>query len=225
MSLIDNTLYSLYINCMKKKKYIGIGIIILLIIIPLVISIEKQQQNQTTILQTNQKPNLPNQLTFVTQDSSFSPSSKDAITHEEITLESAQSDNSTIQKFVIKSPIDGSIRDLFLTDQPDLKFENITPNNWSPTNRFLFVYADYAGKRDVFFLKTDGKFTNGQYFLHSSGLYPDLTIINAQWIDTTALSLQTMNLKTHVPGHYVVNFDDDTGVMMPSSVYYSEYND
>ena len=206
-----------------NKKYIIIGIIILLII-PLIIIVKKDNQTRKSLTQLNQEGiSQTSHSSFTIDDTSLSPTSNDAITHSEIFLESAQSNNTTEQKFVVKSPVDGSERDLFLTNQAGLTFEKITPKNWSPTNRFLFIYADDGGKRDVLFLKTDGRFTNAQYFIHSTSLYPDLTVTNAQWTDTAALSLQTLNVKTHVSGKYVVDFDDDTGIMMPASLYYSNY--
>lgn len=219
-SIVDNKMHSLYSYSMDRKLYIITVIVIVILLLILIIPIIGSKQQQPSQKQiSNSTPTPP----FTADDTSYSPYSKNEITGGEIIRESTQINNSTLQKFIIKNPADGNERQLFSTNQANLTFEKITANNWSPTNRFLFVYADSNGKRDLLFMKTDGKFTNGQYFLHSTGLYPNLTIINAQWVDNAALKLQTMNVNTHVIGNYIVDFDDDTGVMMPATIYNTEY--
>jgi hypothetical protein len=219
LTLLRHTLYS---KTMRRKKYIIAGIIILLILLGAFLTArQNQQKGKQPVLQPGTKNQQANQ-SFTVVDSSFSPQSQEAITHNEI-LRETQPGNPSLQRFVVKSPIDGSVRELFEIDENNVTFEKITPQNWSPTNRFVFVYVDYPNRRDIIFMKTDGTFTDGQYWLHSTGLYPNLNIISAKWIDTADLSLQTMDIKTHAAGNYVVDFDDDTGVMMPESVYNKYY--
>ena len=199
---------------MTKKKYIIIVVVILFALLGGYLTQKKNQQyTMQTLNQTKNREQETNQ-TFTVADSSYAPQSPEAVTHPEIIRE-IQNGNTSLQRFVVKSANDGSIRELFEINQSHIAFEKITPQNWSPTNRFLFVYMDSPNKRVVLFMKTDGTFTKAQYWLHSTGLYPDMNVVNAKWIDETTLELQTTNVETHTKQNYVGNFDDDTGTVTP----------
>jgi hypothetical protein len=168
--------------------------------------------NQTSQIYPTQVP--VQQPAYTINDKSAAPKSREAITYGEI-MHETQKSNDSIQKFVVQSAVDGSLRDLLTVDANNLTFENIQPQNWSPTNRFIYIYVDYPKRRDVIFIKTDGTFTNHQYFLHSTGLYPNMNVLSAKWLDEDTLELQTRDIKTNLPQKYLVNFDDDTGIVSP----------
>jgi hypothetical protein len=204
-----------------KKKYI-IAFIVILILIPVIVasllmSRRQHKTQQINITRATETSNLQNQQQYQIEDTSLSPQSPEAVTNGAIIRE-IQANSSSLQRFVIKSAVDGSIREIFEVNENDIKFENIMQQNWSPSNRFVYIYIDYPKRRDVIFIKTDGRFTNAQYFLHSTGLYPDMNVLNAKWLNENTLQLQTTNIKTLAPQNYTVNFDDDTGVVMPETI-------
>ncbi|HVA96973.1 MAG TPA: hypothetical protein VND99_04925 [Candidatus Acidoferrales bacterium] len=192
----------------------GIILTIILIIIGTVFFGRRQTLSPSPKMQKT--PQIANSPSYTIVDSSSSPKSAKTVTQDKIFREAGTSDNS-LQRFVIKSSVDGSIREIFGVNESDITFEKIQPENWSPTNKFLFVFIDYSNRRDVIFLKTDGKFTNGNYYLHSTGLYPNMNVLSATWIDTQTLELQTKDINTNLPQKYLVNFDDDTGIVTPES--------
>lgn len=153
-----------------------------------------------------------NNQTYQIEDTSLSPTSSEQVMQGEI-MRIRQPNNPTFQTFVVKNAIDGSVRQLAAFNQKDITFENIQQQNWSPTDRFAYIYIDYPTRRDVIFLKTDGTFTNGQFYLHSTGLYPDMNVLNAKWLDEATLELQTTDIKTQQPFTYIVDFDDDSGII------------
>ena len=196
----------------KKKYFIIAGVIFLALLGVYLTQRQNKLNNQYRTNNVSQKANQG----FIITGRAFSPQSSQAITHNEI-LHEIQPQNPSLQRFIVKSTVDGSTRELLALKENNITFEKIMPQNWSPTNRFIFVYMDYPNRRDVLFLKTDGKFTNGQYYLHSTGLYPNMNVMSAKWINTDILELQTKNIKTNKPQKYLVNFDDDAGIVTPES--------
>jgi hypothetical protein len=204
---------------MPKKKYLVTILsssIVILIIIGIIIGGNKQNtfQNKTS-LQSLQPGNLLNSG-YVVENTSDSPKSSQEVMQGEIIRETLPN-NSSYQSFVVKSDVDGSIRQVMAVNENDVKFENMQPQNWSPTDRFAYVYVDYPDRRDIIFLKTDGRFTNAQFYLHATGIYPDMNVISAKWLDEATLELQTNDIKTRKSLSYIVDFDDDTGYLTQCS--------
>ena len=196
---------------MKKYKIAIIaGIIIIILLVGIIIGFKRQKPIHTSNLSKTSESNIPTDQGYQIRDTSSSPKSSEEVMQGEIMRETEPNDPS-FQRFVFKSAVDGSIRQLLAIDGKNITFENIQPQNWSPSDRFLYIYVDYPNRRDVIFLKTDGTFTNGQFYLHSTGLYPDMNVISANWIDETTLELQTTDIKTQKPLTYIADFDDDTG--------------
>lgn len=159
---------------------------------------------------------LPPTQSYRVMDSSFSPHIKNAVTQVEFIRATSDYDGHTWQKFVIKNAVDGRERELVTKVWDDVQFEKISPDNWSPSNRFVFVYTDSPVKRDVVFFQTDGRFTNAKYYLQSTGIYPNLSVTKAFWMSPVELGLEMMDLKTHARESYVVDFDNSVGVVMPA---------
>lgn len=202
---------------MMKKKYLFILIVVIVIIIvALLFGIYVGGTARNTVYKNNSsqatKNILFNNLTYQVVAASSSPNSSEQVVQAEI-MQLTQRNNPTQQTFIIKNALDGSMRQLVAFDQKDITFEKIKPQNWSPTNRFVYEYVDYPNRRDIVFLKTDGTFTNAQFYLHSTGMYPDINVLSAQWIDESTLELQTTDIKTQQPFTYIVNFDDDSGTI------------
>lgn len=199
----------------KKLSFTIVGLCLIIVSVLASISISKRNSTQIDHPPHKLQEVTPNPV-YTIVDTASSPKSTAAVTQDEIIREASFAD-STRQQFLVKSAVDGSIREIFQVHESDITFEKIQPENWAPTNKFLFVYVDYSNRRDVIFLKTDGKFTNGNYYLHSTGLYPTMNVKKATWIDNVTLELQTTDTKTNLPQKYTVGFDDDTGIISPES--------
>lgn len=202
---------------MTRKKYILVIITVIVIILMAIlfgmfVAIRKQKSVNTNISSQVHKNILLNNQTYQIEDASSAPQSSEQVMQGEI-MRITQQETPTLQTFVIKNALDGSIRQLLAYNGNGMIFENIQPGNWSPTNRFVYVYMDYPNRRDVIFLKTDGTFTNAQFYLHSTALYPDMNVLSAKWIDEATLELQTTDIKTEQSFSYIVDFNDDTGTI------------
>jgi hypothetical protein len=202
---------------MSKKIYLfilGISVAIFLIIIGIAFVNKNQMPAANISEQVTNKTEMPTQPPYTIEDTANAPKSKGSMAQGVVVRESNNA-NHEMQRFTIKSSLDGSIREIFAVNENDITFEKITEQNWSPTNKFLYVYIDYPQRRDVIFIKTDGRFTNGSYYLHSTGLYPDINVLNTKWVDGQTLELQTKDIKTNQPQGYIVSFDDDSGIVSP----------
>lgn len=215
----------LYSYDMQIKKYIIIigGIILLILLFFIFLHFYMKMRTTHSKVITSMiseiKPVGPNG--YAVADVSFSPQKPNDITQGEVIREVYNKNGTYIETFFVKSPINNTYRAVYSTNDQSVKFESIGPQNWSPTSRFLYVYMDYPGRRSILFIKLDGTFTSGNYSLDSFGIYPDLTINSVQWIDQTTLKLSTTNIKTHKTETYIGDFDDDTGTVIPESVYNS----
>jgi hypothetical protein len=201
---------------MTKKLYLfafGAIAAIIFIFVGILLANWKPTTSSSQLYPTQSPSRQP---AYTIKDTATAPKSREAITYGEI-MHEIQDHNPSAQKFVVESTIDGSLRDLFAVDENNVTFERIQPQNWSPTNRFIYIYINYPNRRDVIFVKTDGKFTNGQFFLHSTGLYPNMNVLNAKWLDENTLELLTRDIKTSRLQNYLVNFDDDTGIVTPET--------
>lgn len=202
---------------MTRKKYILVVIFVIVIILIAIffgIFVGGTRRKPTSVNKSSQIPKniLFNNQTYQIEDTSSSPTSSEEVMQGQI-MRITQPDNPALETFVVKNAIDGSMRELAAFNEKDITFENMQTLNWSPTDRFAYVYIDYPNRRDVIFLKTDGTFTNGQFYLHSTGLYPDMNVLSAKWLDEATLELQTTDIKTQQPFTYIVDFDDDSGII------------
>lgn len=210
---------------MKRRIYLIFFVLVLIggIIFIIFRNLSNRQVEQKIPLQTSLPavspfPIIPPDNSYKVEDNSVTPNTKNSIVQAEILRETAVHNGHTWQKIMLRSPNDGSLRELYNKSSDNLQFERIRPENWSAHNRYLYLIFNNAGKRDIIFFQIDGRFTNKEYYIQPLEAYPDLTVINARWEDYDTFSLETMNLKTARKQNYLVDFNDSVGTLVPIDI-------
>lgn len=202
-----------------KRKYF-IVFILVIVFVPIILFLLKPnqivaptKQYQTTLVTIPEQQNDSRE--YIIMDQSVAPKTDNPVMHGKILREESQKDGHTWQRFVVVNQLDGDERELLNVIEDGKTFEKIGPQNWSPTNRWLFVLNHDNQKQDILLFKTDGTFTTAKYYRYPTQLYSDWSIMSAEWVNSETLNLQAINIKTHVSKKFIVDFDDDTGNMMP----------
>jgi hypothetical protein len=202
-----------------QRKYFILFILIVMLVPVILFFLQPRQlvapskQYQKTSMVTPEQQNRS--IEYVVMDQSVAPKTANSVTSGKVLREESQRDGHTWQRFVIVNQLDGSGRELLNTIEDGKIFEKIEPQNWSPTNRWLFVLNHDDQKQDILLFKTDGTFTTAKYHRYPTQLYSDWSIESAEWVNSETLTLQAINIKTHVSKKFIVDFDDDTGNMIP----------
>src|ERR1700722_12723225 len=139
---------------MKKKYLLFLIVFILLILTPILVLFLDKYSHKTSKKTTNASQFEPKQLpqngNYVTEDTSTAPPAQAAAIQGEITRETKTSNNHIWQKFVLTNTETGSQHVLFEQKEDTMQFEKMTSQNWSPTNRFFYVFFDAPdGKRNI----------------------------------------------------------------------------
>jgi hypothetical protein len=199
---------------MRKKVIIFVFLLILIFCILLFVKITENthKKTQTDTSSSHQAKPLPTNGTYITEDSSSSPSVPNAAVQATLTRETKQYQHHIWQKFVIANSATGSKRVLFEHTEDNIQFEKMSSQNWSPTNRFFYVLYDFPdNRRNLLIFEIDGRFTNTQYYLTPFQLTSPETVANASWHDDETLYVDLTNLKSNVTGHFEVDLNDSEG--------------
>jgi hypothetical protein len=200
---------------MKKKYMIFTAIVILLLIIPFFIALithnHKKTQMHTSVLFPSSVP-LPVNGKYITEDSTTAPQVSSAAVQGTIARESRNYHNHVWEKFILTNKRTGSSHVLFEQQDDSVQFEKMTVKNWSPTNRFFYIFFDLPdGRRNLLIFETDGRFTDTNYYLKPVTLAQDETVSKAFWYDDETLYFDLTSQKNKNSSHYEVDLNDSTG--------------
>jgi hypothetical protein len=172
-----------------------------------------QKAGPVYLFQDDSMLTTPPEQGFTVEDTSIAPHKLQSAIQGELSRKTWSDSNHVWQKFIVKNYITGDERELFSHVADGVAFEHIEPQNWSPTNRFVFVLIDSRVKKDILFFTTDGRFTDTQYYIHPTEMYPDISIEKAQWIDEDTVTVNALNQKMNQKQQYLIDFNDSVGSM------------
>lgn len=200
---------------MKNKYIITIIILIIIVLIPLSILFAKHTQIKSKP-QTAFPPTiaLPANGTYVTEDSTTSPNVPITVVNATIARKTKMYQNQIWQEFVLTDTRTGSQRTLFNQVANNIQYEPMKKSNWSPTDRFFYIFYDYPdGRRNLLMFQTDGRFTYTHYYLIPVILTNSESITKATWFDNDTLYFDLQNQIDNSVTHYEVDLNDSTGVV------------
>jgi len=203
---------------MKKNYVLFIIVLILLILTPILILVLDKYSHKTdghlpTASRFEPVP-LPKNGNYVSEDTSVAPPAQAAAIQGEIIRETKELNNHIWQRFILNNTETGAQHVLFEQEGDNMQFEKITSQNWSPTNRFFYVFFDRPdNKRNFLIFETDGRFTDTQYYLKPVILDPSETVSQAFWKDGETLDFNITNQQNNTVKKYEVDLNDSTGVV------------
>jgi hypothetical protein len=219
----------------KQNKVILLGIFFILVcVVTIIFVLTGLRPNHTATTPpipaevTNQKPSeatlfddassltAPQDAAYVSEDRAIAPQRAISALRGTLSRKTTVSGGHTWQQFVINNTTDTIDRVLLNHTADKTTFEPITNANWSPNNRFVFIFFKTPEKRDVLFLMTDGRFTNTQYYLHPTDQLHNETVTNAFWQNEDIAIVETVNQTTNQKKRYAINFDDSVGSIVES---------
>src|SRR5260370_42275224 len=137
--------------------------LVLILFFFIFISLRAHQKKQTSVSPHTSSIPLPPNGHYIIEDSSNTPQVPLAVVHAKVIRETKQFQNHIWQKITLANTITGSQRVLFEQEEDKVQFEKIDTPNWSPSNRFFYIFLDLPdGRRNLLIFETDGRFTNTQ---------------------------------------------------------------
>jgi hypothetical protein len=153
----------------------------------------------------------PQDSNYTLADSATAPKRTVSAMQGTLSRKTAVSEGHTWEQFVINNTTDNLDRVLFNHAADNTTFEPISKANWSPNNRFVFVYFKTPAKRDVLFMQTDGRFTSTQYYLHPTERLQNETVTDTYWKNEDIAIVETKDMTTNQQKLYAAEFDDSVG--------------
>ena len=205
---------------LNQNKLILLGVFFIVVCVVLIVFALTSGKQQSTP-NSNPAPTLmpyssssstvPPDTAYAIADRSDSPKRSVTAITGTLSRKTAAMDGHTWQEFVVNNTNDHVDRVLYNQPADNMTFEQITPANWSPNDRFVFVFFKTAEKRDLLFLTMDGRFTNTQYYLQPTAYLTDQTVTDAHWQDQDNCIVEMTNTKTNEHKQYNISFDDSVG--------------
>lgn len=200
---------------MHNKKLPILIVILIIILVPLLlysfVHSHKQLINPTTFKQSAQ---LPDNGSFVQEDTTTSPKKQITVVNATITRFAKKIHNQIWSEFTLTDNKSGSQRILYNQESIAIQYEQMTLQNWSPTDRFFYIFYDYPdGRRNLLMFQTDGRFTDTKYYLIPIILTDSESITHASWFDNDTLHFDLKNRINSSITHFQVDLDDSTGVV------------